>query len=324
MPAYRCIVVTADRPARLRGTGANQTTDQVGIFGHAVRTFDVVGADVARSRLVPSGPVHLNVQLDDPLLPDGPLDARGAPTGRGNWTSRDRATTPTSLPARPAHRGGGRRRRRPAGPGPGRAGRLAAVRRAEQRVPQRARTRSAPTGCCSDTELGSQHRAGRRVRPPDAVPPGAPGCWPATTSRCLGTRAAGRWPERPFPVTAEHDASDRRRRRPGLARGVARRPTATSRQPARRVRRRRSPTSRRTTWRRRSTPHPPGRGPARRRRQQPDPRPRPDGPPLPGRRAPHGAGQPGPGRHRRHRLDRDRRRPRPSAQLARDRATSAT
>ena len=39
----RCIVVTADRPARLRGTGANQTTDQVGIFGPLVRTFDVVG-----------------------------------------------------------------------------------------------------------------------------------------------------------------------------------------------------------------------------------------------------------------------------------------
>ncbi|MGA8845925.1 MAG: thiamine pyrophosphate-binding protein, partial [Nocardioides sp.] len=27
------ILVTADRPARLRGTGANQVTDQVGVFG---------------------------------------------------------------------------------------------------------------------------------------------------------------------------------------------------------------------------------------------------------------------------------------------------
>ena len=39
------VVVTADRPARLRGTDANQTTDQVGIFGPLVPTVDVDGAD---------------------------------------------------------------------------------------------------------------------------------------------------------------------------------------------------------------------------------------------------------------------------------------
>jgi 2-succinyl-5-enolpyruvyl-6-hydroxy-3-cyclohexene-1-carboxylate synthase len=31
------IVITADRPKELRGVGANQTTNQVGIFGEAVR-----------------------------------------------------------------------------------------------------------------------------------------------------------------------------------------------------------------------------------------------------------------------------------------------
>ena len=35
------VVVTADRPARLRGTGANQTTDQVGVFGTLAPTLDL-------------------------------------------------------------------------------------------------------------------------------------------------------------------------------------------------------------------------------------------------------------------------------------------
>jgi 2-succinyl-5-enolpyruvyl-6-hydroxy-3-cyclohexene-1-carboxylate synthase len=62
------VAVTADRPARLRGTGANQTTDQVGIFGPLVRTVDL---DHAPSWLTwGGGPIHLNVQLDDPLVPE--------------------------------------------------------------------------------------------------------------------------------------------------------------------------------------------------------------------------------------------------------------
>lgn len=61
------VVVTADRPARMRGTGANQTTDQVGIFGDFAPTVDVTAGPVA----VPTGrgPVHLNVQLEEPLVP---------------------------------------------------------------------------------------------------------------------------------------------------------------------------------------------------------------------------------------------------------------
>jgi 2-succinyl-5-enolpyruvyl-6-hydroxy-3-cyclohexene-1-carboxylate synthase len=60
------VVVTADRPLRLRGSDANQTTDQVGIFGPLVPTLDL---DAGPSAL-PAGLVHLNIQLDDPLLPD--------------------------------------------------------------------------------------------------------------------------------------------------------------------------------------------------------------------------------------------------------------
>lgn len=60
------VVVTADRPARLRGTSANQTTDQVGIFGPLVPTQDAT----ASYDLLTTGPVHLNVPLDEPLVPD--------------------------------------------------------------------------------------------------------------------------------------------------------------------------------------------------------------------------------------------------------------
>jgi 2-succinyl-5-enolpyruvyl-6-hydroxy-3-cyclohexene-1-carboxylate synthase len=62
------VAVTADRPARLRGTGANQTTDQVGIFGPLVRTHDLSAAP--EELLLGLGPLHLNVQLDDPLVPE--------------------------------------------------------------------------------------------------------------------------------------------------------------------------------------------------------------------------------------------------------------
>ena len=61
------VVVTADRPARLRGTGANQTTDQVGLFGPLVATADL--AAPGEIGVAVSGPTHLNVQLDDPLVP---------------------------------------------------------------------------------------------------------------------------------------------------------------------------------------------------------------------------------------------------------------
>nr|WP_246355078.1 thiamine pyrophosphate-binding protein [Nocardioides ungokensis] len=62
------VAVTADRPARLRGTSANQTTDQVGIFGPLVQTIDLAEADGLVVG-VGDGPVHVNVQLEEPLVP---------------------------------------------------------------------------------------------------------------------------------------------------------------------------------------------------------------------------------------------------------------
>ena len=67
-------VITADRPAALRRTGANQTTEQARIFGKAVRYFaDISGAAYPLElplNSLQTGPVHLNVQFEEPLLAD--------------------------------------------------------------------------------------------------------------------------------------------------------------------------------------------------------------------------------------------------------------
>ena len=72
------LVLTADRPARLRKTGANQTTHQVKIFGNSVRYFaDISGAVYPMEIPLHSlllGPVHLNIQFEEPLLPDDEND----------------------------------------------------------------------------------------------------------------------------------------------------------------------------------------------------------------------------------------------------------
>jgi len=72
------LVLTADRPAILRRTGANQTTDQARIFGGAVRYFADVSGGVFPLELpldsLHRGPVHLNLQFDEPLLPDDQSD----------------------------------------------------------------------------------------------------------------------------------------------------------------------------------------------------------------------------------------------------------
>lgn len=83
------IVISADRPAQMWHTGANQTTVQTGIFGPAPRwqlsvpagfpaddRLDAVvlrAVSAARGTLTDDpGPVHLNVSFDDPLVPDSP------------------------------------------------------------------------------------------------------------------------------------------------------------------------------------------------------------------------------------------------------------
>jgi len=77
------LALTADRPSEVRGTGANQTTTQPGIFGPAV-VFEAdipAGAPVSQLRQVvddayaaalASGPVHLNIGFREPL--SGPAD----------------------------------------------------------------------------------------------------------------------------------------------------------------------------------------------------------------------------------------------------------
>jgi len=68
------LVLTADRPASLRKTGANQTTEQARIFGKAVRYFADVSGSAYPMELplnsLQSGPVHLNIQFEEPLVGD--------------------------------------------------------------------------------------------------------------------------------------------------------------------------------------------------------------------------------------------------------------
>jgi 2-succinyl-5-enolpyruvyl-6-hydroxy-3-cyclohexene-1-carboxylate synthase len=109
------LVLTADRPPELRGTGANQTVDQLKLYGSAVRWFCEVGVPEARPGMnaywrslacrawasaagaagTMPGPVHLNLGLREPLVPDeadaGPADQSAVdagvagPAARGGW-----------------------------------------------------------------------------------------------------------------------------------------------------------------------------------------------------------------------------------------------
>ena len=116
--AVPLLVLTADRPPELRGTGANQTIDQLRLYGPAVRWFCEVG--VPEDRPVEgqhsqggywrstacrawglasgaaggvAGPVHLNLALREPLVPIASPDAvvtadRGAGAGTGPLRGR--------------------------------------------------------------------------------------------------------------------------------------------------------------------------------------------------------------------------------------------
>jgi 2-succinyl-5-enolpyruvyl-6-hydroxy-3-cyclohexene-1-carboxylate synthase len=99
------LVLSADRPGELIGTGASQTIEQPGIFGTAVRAALTAapGASVALLRSVvdravaaagagPPGPVQLNVPFVEPLVPgaDEELPA-GRPDG-APWTAVPRTT----------------------------------------------------------------------------------------------------------------------------------------------------------------------------------------------------------------------------------------
>jgi 2-succinyl-5-enolpyruvyl-6-hydroxy-3-cyclohexene-1-carboxylate synthase len=66
---HRLVAVTADRPRRLRGSGAPQTIEQLDIFGGYVRRcLDIeAGEELPSDFGVAEGSVHLNVRFDEPL-----------------------------------------------------------------------------------------------------------------------------------------------------------------------------------------------------------------------------------------------------------------
>lgn len=107
------IVLSANRPYELLGTGANQTMEQLGYFGTQVRATISLGlaedaherldslnaswrsatcrvlAAAMGSRTANAGPVHFDIPLREPLVPDpqphGAVTPPGRPEGRP-WT----------------------------------------------------------------------------------------------------------------------------------------------------------------------------------------------------------------------------------------------
>jgi 2-succinyl-5-enolpyruvyl-6-hydroxy-3-cyclohexene-1-carboxylate synthase len=109
------LLLTADRPPELRHTGANQTIDQVRLFGEYVRWFfDLPAPDAAldpamvlttvdqavyRAQGTPAGPVHLNLMFREPLAPDSDDAPRPALLARlHDWYARGTPWTRYSAP----------------------------------------------------------------------------------------------------------------------------------------------------------------------------------------------------------------------------------
>ena len=86
----KLLIITADRPAQLRKTGANQTTNQVNLYP-AIPTHDF-SAPIEITHLLKGGPVHLNPQFAEPLISDEKID----------WLSGLHVTTLKDEPHSPA------------------------------------------------------------------------------------------------------------------------------------------------------------------------------------------------------------------------------
>jgi 2-succinyl-5-enolpyruvyl-6-hydroxy-3-cyclohexene-1-carboxylate synthase len=113
------VVLTSDRPPELRGIGAGQTIDQIGLYGTAVRWFCEVGthdadnAGLLHMRSVAAravgeatlgrGPVHVNASWRDPLGPEeGPGDVTAADPLALEGRSEGRPITVTIAGREPA------------------------------------------------------------------------------------------------------------------------------------------------------------------------------------------------------------------------------
>ncbi|WP_299054505.1 2-succinyl-5-enolpyruvyl-6-hydroxy-3-cyclohexene-1-carboxylic-acid synthase [uncultured Nocardioides sp.] len=204
------IGITADRPAAVRGTGANQTTDQVDLYGDAADALDLASAPPGLlDRLLAAArdgrPVHLNVQLAPPLVP-----AR-------RW---DDVPEPTELPVRTTPR----RRRVPDAvlrQGP----RTVVVAGDDAGPPARQLAERAGWPLLAEPSSGSRtgthalrcYRlllgAGWSERVERVVVAGHPTLSRPVTElltrpdvEVVSLRARGRWPDRPFPVAEEHDS----------------------------------------------------------------------------------------------------------------------
>ncbi len=203
------VAVTADRPARLRGTGANQTTDQVRLFGEAASFADLseISDDALAAAWLPDGPIHLNCQFDDPLLPDGaqPIAERRPPvaSGRGG-RRRDQDGDPHRLPIGP-------RTVVVAGDDAGPPARVLAERAGWPLFAEPSsgsRTGSNPIRTYRlllGTDLGRRIERAVVFGHPTLSRPVAQLLSRADVE-VVSVPARGRWPQRPFPVHAEHAA----------------------------------------------------------------------------------------------------------------------
>ena len=131
--AVPLLVLTADRPPELRGTGAAQTVDQVKLYGSAVRWYAEAGvperrpgmtgywrslacrawANAAGALGALPGPVHLNLPFREPLIPD--MAAGAGEAEDGDQAARGRPDSGRGEAAVPA--GGEREDRGPQAPG---------------------------------------------------------------------------------------------------------------------------------------------------------------------------------------------------------------
>lgn len=113
------VVLSANRPYEMLGTGANQTIEQLGLFGSQVRATISLGLaedDAAQNsqwrsavcrvlaaargtRSGNAGPVHFDIPLREPLVPDvhaqGPVP-QGRPGGAA-WTTTQHATLDVAM-----------------------------------------------------------------------------------------------------------------------------------------------------------------------------------------------------------------------------------